>query len=46
MEGLNVHVLACTSQLHHKQAVTHRAALHWHSAGNVWKVGQNNDNPH
>jgi hypothetical protein len=26
--------------------VTHRASLHWYSAGNVWKVGQNKDIEH
>ena len=40
------HVLAYTSQQRQKQVVTHGAALHWHSAGNVWKVGQINDIPH
>jgi hypothetical protein len=43
MEGLEGHVLARTSQQHNKYAVINRAALHWHSAGNVWKVGQNSD---
>jgi hypothetical protein len=46
MEGLDAHVLACTSQQHQKQAVKHQAALHWHSAGNVWKFDKNNDTPH
>jgi len=27
-------------------AVIHRAALHWHSAGNVRTVGKNDDTPH
>jgi hypothetical protein len=46
MEGLDVHVLARTSQQHHRYAVIRPVAVHWHSAGNVWKVGQNNDTSH
>jgi hypothetical protein len=46
MEALDVHVPVRTSQQHHKCAVIRPAAVYWHSAGNVWKVGQNNDTSH